>query len=194
MACRTDSPASMFLETSRVNRMAYNATVDLRPNTRVRVDATYASNEFARRLDGDSSFSTRIPRLTMEYQLARPLFVRVIAQNEATRRDVLRDYRTGEHCADKGVQWQLRTDRVARVKSVAQRLALLVSATSRNGVFRWIGGQHDQIRQPSVQAIASGDRRVFSQGKLAFHSEHRCWRVTIRSGSLGGTCGSGARD
>ena len=31
----------------------------------------------------------------MEYQLARPIFVRVIAQYEATRRDVLRDYRTG---------------------------------------------------------------------------------------------------
>ena len=31
----------------------------------------------------------------MEYQLARPLFVRVIAQYEATRRDVLRDYRNG---------------------------------------------------------------------------------------------------
>ena len=84
-----------FLETSRVNRMAYNASVDLRPSARARINATYASNEFVRRLDGGSSFSTRIPRLKMEYQLARPLFVRVIAQYEATRRDVLRDYRTG---------------------------------------------------------------------------------------------------
>lgn len=84
-----------FLETSRVRRSAYNASLDLRPNTRIRLNATYASNEFIRQFDGGSSFSTRIPRLKMEYQLARPLFVRVIAQYEATRRESLRDYRTG---------------------------------------------------------------------------------------------------
>lgn len=84
-----------FLETSRVRRTAYNASLDLRPNTRVRINATYASNEFIRQFDGGSSFSTRIPRLKAEYQLARPLFVRVIAQYEATRREALRDYRTG---------------------------------------------------------------------------------------------------
>lgn len=85
-----------FLETSRVRRTAYNASLDLRPNTRIRINATYASNEFIRQFDGGSSFSTRIPRLKAEYQLARPLFVRVIAQYEATRREALRDYRTGQ--------------------------------------------------------------------------------------------------
>lgn len=84
-----------FLETSRVRRTAYNASLDLRPTSRLRVNATYASNEFLRQLDGGSSFSTRIPRLKAEYQIARPLFVRVISQYEANRREALRDYRNG---------------------------------------------------------------------------------------------------
>lgn len=84
-----------FLETSRVRRTAYNASLDLRPTSRLRVNATYASNEFVRQLDGGSSFSTRIPRLKVEYQLMRPLFVRVISQYEANRREALRDYRNG---------------------------------------------------------------------------------------------------
>lgn len=85
-----------FLETSRVRRTAYNASLDLRPTSRLRVNATYASNEFVRQRDGGSSFSTRIPRLKAEYQLARPLFVRVISQYEANRREALRDYRNGQ--------------------------------------------------------------------------------------------------
>lgn len=84
-----------FLETSRVNRTAYNGSLDFRPDERVRVNATYASNEFVRRTDGQSTFSTRIPRLKIEYQVSRPIFVRVISQYEANRREALVDYRTG---------------------------------------------------------------------------------------------------
>lgn len=84
-----------FSETSRIRRMAYSGSLDLRPNERIRVNATYASNEWIRRTNGQSSYSQRIPRLKIEYQLARPLFVRVISQYEANRREALVDYRTG---------------------------------------------------------------------------------------------------
>lgn len=84
-----------FAETSRIRRTSYNGSLDLRPNERIRVNATYASNEFVRRLDGTSSFSTRIPRLKAEYQVARSVFVRVVSQYEANRRETLVDYRTG---------------------------------------------------------------------------------------------------
>jgi hypothetical protein len=85
-----------LLETSRVQRTDYNASVDLRPSSRLRVSATYVSSAFARRSDGDRSAFTRIPRLEIEYQLARPVFVRVVSQYTATRRDVLIDPRTGQ--------------------------------------------------------------------------------------------------
>ena len=84
-----------FAETSRIRRTAYNASLDLRPTERLRVSATYASSEFVRRVDGTSSFSQRIPRLKVEYQVTRPIFVRIVSQYEANRRESLQDYRTG---------------------------------------------------------------------------------------------------
>jgi hypothetical protein len=73
----------------------YNASLDLRPSDRLRVGATYVSTSFRRRSDGQRSAFARIPRFRMEYQLARPLFVRVVSQYTATRREALLDPRTG---------------------------------------------------------------------------------------------------
>jgi hypothetical protein len=84
-----------FLETSRVRRIDYNASLDLRPSERLRVNATYLSTSFRRRSDGQRSAFARIPRFRMEYQLGRPLFVRVVSQYTATRREALVDPRTG---------------------------------------------------------------------------------------------------
>jgi hypothetical protein len=85
-----------FLETSRVRRADYNASLDVRPSERMRVNATYVSTSFTRRSDGERTLSTRIPRLKLEYQVARPIFVRVIGQYEASRRAALRDPATGQ--------------------------------------------------------------------------------------------------
>ncbi len=85
-----------FFETSRVRRLDYNASLDLRPSERLRVSATYVSSAFTRRSDGERSAFTRIPRLKVEYQVARPIFVRVVSQYTATRREPLRDPVTGE--------------------------------------------------------------------------------------------------
>ena len=84
-----------FFEASPVHREDYSASLDLRPDERLRVSATYVSSSFTRRADGVRSFTTRIPRLKVEYQLARPLFVRVVAQYEATVRQPLVDPATG---------------------------------------------------------------------------------------------------
>ena len=84
-----------FAETSRVRRRDVNASLDLRPSGRLRVSATYTSSSFTRRDDGALTTETRIPRLKAEYQIARPVFVRVVSQYEATRREALRDPRTG---------------------------------------------------------------------------------------------------
>jgi hypothetical protein len=84
-----------FLEASRVRRRDYNATLVLRPNDRLRAEARYVSTSFTRRSDGGEVLATRIPRLKVEYQIARPVFVRVVSQYESTRRAALRDWRTG---------------------------------------------------------------------------------------------------
>jgi hypothetical protein len=84
-----------FLETSRVRRLDYTASLDLRPSDRLRVSTTYQTTSFTRRSDGQRSAFARIPRLRVEYQLARPIFVRVVSQYTATRRAALLDPRTG---------------------------------------------------------------------------------------------------
>ena len=84
-----------FDETAPIKRTGYNGSIDLRPTERIRLNATYASSEWFRRASGESSFSTRIPRVKLEYQVMRPLFVRVVSQYEASRREALLDYRTG---------------------------------------------------------------------------------------------------
>jgi hypothetical protein len=85
-----------FLETSRVRRLDYNATLNFRPSSRLRIAATYVSTAFTRRSNNEQIAFQRIPRLKVEYQVARPIFVRVVSQYTAMLREPLRDPRTGE--------------------------------------------------------------------------------------------------
>jgi hypothetical protein len=80
-----------FFEVSAVHRTDYSLSLDLRPDDRLRVSATYVSSSFVRQSDGAHNYSTRIPRLKVEYQLARPLFVRVVSQYTATVQQPLLD-------------------------------------------------------------------------------------------------------
>ncbi len=84
-----------FFEASAVRRSDYNASLDLRPSNQLRVSATYVSSTFTRRSDGVRSATTRIPRVKVEYQIARPLFVRVVSQYTAGQREPLVDPATG---------------------------------------------------------------------------------------------------
>ena len=84
-----------FLETSRVRRIDYDATLDARPTQQIRIEATYRSTSFHRLSDHVLTTSTRIPRLKVEYQVNRSVFLRVVAQYTATERAPLQDPRTG---------------------------------------------------------------------------------------------------
>ena len=84
-----------FLETARVRRLDYTASVNLRPTQQLRITGTYQTSSFTRRSDGVRSFSTSIPYLKAEYQLTRSIFFRVVAQYTASKREPLADWRTG---------------------------------------------------------------------------------------------------
>jgi len=85
-----------FQETSRVRRVDLNASANWRPTDKLRVNASYASTMLTRRSDERRTTHIRIPRLKMEYQLARPIFVRFVGQYNATAGDTfVRDPRTG---------------------------------------------------------------------------------------------------
>ncbi|HYD54611.1 MAG TPA: DUF5916 domain-containing protein [Gemmatimonadaceae bacterium] len=85
-----------FAETSVARRTDASVSLTWRPTSRARIDGSYQSSRLARTSDGSTTTQLRIPRLKTEYQLARPLLVRVVAQYEARRREAPRDWRTGQ--------------------------------------------------------------------------------------------------
>ena len=63
----------------------------IRPTDKLRINATYNLQSFNRRSDGSIVANNRIPRLKVEYQLARPVFVRLVGEYDSFYRDALRD-------------------------------------------------------------------------------------------------------
>ena len=84
-----------FSETDEVRRRDANVSVDWRPTRQLRVAASYQSSSLARERDGVVVATARIPRLKTEYQISRPVFVRLVGQYDARTRLPLVDYRTG---------------------------------------------------------------------------------------------------
>jgi hypothetical protein len=62
-----------------------------RPTEKLRVDGNYVEQRFNRVTDRSLVTLRQIPRVKVEYQISRPVFVRVVSQYDATRRDALRD-------------------------------------------------------------------------------------------------------
>jgi hypothetical protein len=146
-----------FLETSRVRRRDYTASLDLRPSERLRVSATYASTSFARRRDGERILATHIPRLRAEYQLARPVFVRVVSQYESSRRAALRDPGTGEVLLVQGAGGTGFAPSSAR-SSNALRTDALFSYRPRPGTV-FFAGYGNTLTEPGALAF-DGLRRT----------------------------------
>ena len=65
--------------------------VEWRPNDKIRVSPQYQMQTYDRRSDGTRVADGRIPRLRVEYQLSRAIFVRAIGEYNAQRQDALRD-------------------------------------------------------------------------------------------------------
>jgi hypothetical protein len=66
-------------------------TANWRPTDRVRVEGRWVDQRYHRVSDGSLVRHRMIPRIKLEYQVARPVFVRVVGQYDATKVDSLRD-------------------------------------------------------------------------------------------------------
>ncbi|HUF50710.1 MAG TPA: DUF5916 domain-containing protein [Longimicrobiales bacterium] len=66
-------------------------SADWRPTQRVRVNGRFLEQRFHRVSDGSLVRLSTIPRVKVEYQVARPIFVRFVGQYNATKVDALRD-------------------------------------------------------------------------------------------------------
>jgi hypothetical protein len=62
-----------------------------RPTDRIRLSGRYIEQRTHRKSDGSLVRLRAIPRIKLEYQMARPLFVRFVGQHDATSIDALRD-------------------------------------------------------------------------------------------------------
>ena len=80
-----------FFEWAPADIVYATLAADWRPTDQLRVNAQYQHQEFDRLSDGSTVGVRRIPRLKVEYQIARPVFVRVIGEYDASRTDALRD-------------------------------------------------------------------------------------------------------
>jgi hypothetical protein len=103
-----------FFEWASTNFLVATYGMTFRPTEKLRMNATYNLQSFDRRSDGSIVANNRIPRLKMEYQIARPVFVRLVGEYSSFWRDALRDEgRTGrpiithDQCA--GFRYQVTT-------------------------------------------------------------------------------------
>ena len=66
------------------------AEVNWRPTQTIRVNARYTQLTLDRRRDGTNLSTSRIPRLKLEYQISRSVFVRFVGQYGSAQVDALR--------------------------------------------------------------------------------------------------------
>jgi hypothetical protein len=80
-----------FFEWASADLVLMNLGLVYRPTDRLRTEFTYAWQQVNRRTDGSLVNVGRIPRLKLEYQVTRPLFVRLVGQYVQEKTDSLRD-------------------------------------------------------------------------------------------------------
>lgn len=80
-----------FYEWAQADIDLVQLTVSMRPSDRVRLDGSYAYQDFWRRTDGSLVARNTIPRLKVEYQLTRSIFLRVVGEYDLTETNDLRD-------------------------------------------------------------------------------------------------------
>jgi hypothetical protein len=85
-----------YYEPSRANSLGFSATLTWRPTDKLRTELRYTHSQLNRERDGTRYSTANIPRVKIEYQVARPLFIRFVGQYDAQTRDALRDPRTDQ--------------------------------------------------------------------------------------------------
>jgi hypothetical protein len=80
-----------FFEWSPADIVYLTLKGEWRPSERIRVDAQYQLQQFKRRSDGSLVGRRRIPRVKLEYQVSRSVFLRLVGEYDAAFRDALRD-------------------------------------------------------------------------------------------------------
>lgn len=84
-----------FYEWTSADIVTATINVSWRPIDKLRVDGQYQHLEYNRKSDGSTVGIRKIPRLKAEYQIARPMFFRVVGQYDAEEQAALYQDKTG---------------------------------------------------------------------------------------------------
>ncbi|HEX9893122.1 MAG TPA: DUF5916 domain-containing protein [Gemmatimonadales bacterium] len=68
-----------------------NSSIQFKPTSQLRADGTYILTAYQRKSDGSMVSVSHIPRLKVEYQVTRSIFVRAVGEYRSSHRDALRD-------------------------------------------------------------------------------------------------------
>src|SRR5205823_1669906 len=90
------SAAAIFPEASEGRQVAVTTLAALRPTPALRLEARWVHQRVTRARDGTRFSTANIPRLKLEYQVTRAIFVRYIGQYFAEDQAALLDPRTGQ--------------------------------------------------------------------------------------------------
>jgi hypothetical protein len=80
-----------FFEWAPANIVIATLQLDWRPSEQLRVGLLYNHQQYIRQDDWSNVALRRVPRLKIEYQISRAIFVRFVGQYDAQARDSLRD-------------------------------------------------------------------------------------------------------
>lgn len=125
-----------FPEAVAAQRFDLAASIAWTPSERLRIDGSYAYSEFQRD-DASHALIREIPRLKLEYQLARPLFLRLVGQYQAQTADALRDPTTGAAIHRAGPDGAYRTSERSLRNDL--RLDALLSYQPTPGTIVFLG-------------------------------------------------------
>jgi hypothetical protein len=82
---------AIYQEASEGRSQRWTGSVSLRPNSSIRANASLTYQRITRAVDGVEFARTILPRLKVEYQPSRALFIRVVGEYRSQRQDALRD-------------------------------------------------------------------------------------------------------
>jgi hypothetical protein len=109
----------LFAEGSEGRGAVLNASVSLRPARTLRIDGSVARTTLDRISDGSEFATSVIPRFKVEFQPSVPLFFRVVAEYQSTRRAALRDPATGGVLLVEGLPSTPQSDHTLRADWLA---------------------------------------------------------------------------
>ena len=146
-----------FFEWSRTHVLSVTAGLNWRPSDQIRINGSYKLQQYRRHSDGTIVSETRIPRLKLEYQVSRALFVRTVVEYRTdVQADLRDDGRTGLPIVILGDDGVYRAAVAERRKDLRGDLLIAYQPSPGTVLFMGYGSsRHEELHQ-----VPLGLRRI----------------------------------